>query len=711
MKKFFQLAVFVLLLLNGTVSKGQINFFSIYTTAPEEYCHGQYSNILYPSTHTLGPGTWRFEWYKLPGSCAGNNYGSVVGNGNDYYVGESGMYTCIAYEDIQGLTVNSMNFIVVRVLPSYPYFPYGPMFMPAPQYYGNANCVTSLQLCIPLTGNISQTQPSVVWYKDNVAQPGSTALTYTATSTGYYKYKILSSCSEGFSDSVLVTVGASPDITITPSSDTEICSNTTIPISVPYQAGLSYQWKRNGVTVAGATSNVYTTGSMGTYSCVISGSSCGSVESNSIYISHKYAPSASFSGLASTYLVNAPAATLSPFVPGGTFSGQGISGNTFSPSAAGVGTHTITYNITATNGCQNSYSRTTTVNSCPIPATPSTLSGPTTPCSNTTGKIYSCSAVSGATSYTWSVPASATIVSGQGTTSISVNFGSSFTSGTVSVAATNSCGTTGSPKTLAVYGLPATPTVINGQNPVCAGTSNVVYTIPLVTGATSYTWFAPTNGTIVSGQGTNQVTVSYNTSFTSGSLGVRSNNACGTSGLKSALIYSLPNTPGPITGPTSFCSYQQGVAYSISAVPGATTYEWQVPTGATVATGQGTTSITVNFGNKAGKLKVRAGNACGLSSFRLINLSKNCRIGNFETEKDISIYPNPSSGDFIVSIPYSPEQPVIIEIYDINGKLVIRQNASSSNELIQGDNLLPGIYSAVVSSAEYREIFKIVKTD
>lgn len=38
---------------------------------------------------------------------------------------------------------------------------------------------------------------------------------------------------------------------------------------------------------------------------------------------------------------------------GGTLSGPGISGTTFNPAIAGIGTHTITYNFTDVNGCSN----------------------------------------------------------------------------------------------------------------------------------------------------------------------------------------------------------------------------------------------------------------------------------------------------------------------------------------------------------------------
>ena len=62
-------------------------------------------------------------------------------------------------------------------------------------------------------------------------------------------------------------------------------------------------------------------------------------------------PDPSFSGLAASYCTTDGAVTLSPTgTTGGTFSGPGVSGNMFDPSAAGVGMHTITYSVTAQEG-------------------------------------------------------------------------------------------------------------------------------------------------------------------------------------------------------------------------------------------------------------------------------------------------------------------------------------------------------------------------
>lgn len=72
------------------------------------------------------------------------------------------------------------------------------------------------------------------------------------------------------------------------------------------------------------------------------------------------------------------------------------------------------------------------------PPRPKNFSGPSAVSSNQQGVPYSVTNTTEVTNYVWSVPAGAAVATGQGTNSITVNFGTS--SGNVSVTANNICG-------------------------------------------------------------------------------------------------------------------------------------------------------------------------------------------------------------------------------------------------------------------------------
>jgi hypothetical protein len=79
-------------------------------------------------------------------------------------------------------------------------------------------------------------------------------------------------------------------------------------------------------------------------------------------------PLVNFSGLSSAgYCVNTTSpVTLTGFPTGGTFTGPGISGNSFTPSTAGVGLHSIVYTYVDGNGCTNSQTQSVNVYALPV---------------------------------------------------------------------------------------------------------------------------------------------------------------------------------------------------------------------------------------------------------------------------------------------------------------------------------------------------------
>jgi len=164
------------------------------------------------------------------------------------------------------------------------------------------------------------------------------------------------------------------------------------------------------------------------------------------------------------------------------------------------------------------------------PAQPGAISGVTTVCSGTTNS-FSIQPVTGATSYVWTVPAGWTGSS----TGLTLTATANSTSGNITVAAVNACGT-GVAQTKAVTALtvPTTPTSISGPTGVCKNQTGVIYSTPLVANATSYTWTVPTGSTITAGQGTNTITVTFGTR--KGRVTVKANNGCGSSATRSINI-------------------------------------------------------------------------------------------------------------------------------------------------------------------------------
>jgi hypothetical protein len=121
------------------------------------------------------------------------------------------------------------------------------------------------------------------------------------------------------------------------------------------------------------------------------------------------------------------------------------------------------------------------------PPQPAPISGSSSVCDGATGLIYSIAPLSGSFTYNWTVPSEAFIIAGQGSTSITVNMGSS--SGNVSVVAGNACGS-GPGRTMAVtvHSNPV-PAPQVSATPVCEGGSVTLQGFP--SGMASYSWTGP----------------------------------------------------------------------------------------------------------------------------------------------------------------------------------------------------------------------------
>jgi len=278
--------------------------------------------------------------------------------------------------------------------------------------------------------------------------------------------------------------------------------------------------------------------------------------------------------------------------------------------------NTATYSSTTLNNGDRIYVETTSSATCPdpptarsntiemtvrpgIPETPGNISGDVAVCPATSGHVYSISDVTNATSYTWSVPSGWNIISGQGSTSITVTSGLYGQDGTISVTASNSCGT--SPAgTLAVTvnpGTPAVPGTINGSGTVCPNTAGLIYSIEDVTHATTYTWTVPTGWGITGGQGTNTITVTSGATGQNGNISVTAGNQCGISSARTLAVTvgTLSVIPTSITVTNNSTCFGTSKTLTVNGGSLGTGSEWHWYTALCGGTAAGTgPTISVN---------------------------------------------------------------------------------------------------------------------
>jgi hypothetical protein len=250
----------------------------------------------------------------------------------------------------------------------------------------------------------------------------------------------------------------------------------------------------------------------------------------------------------------------------------------------GQGTTSITVNytcsadgsiaVTAGNACGISPPSTLGVST--DLATPGSINGASslTSTGQMTGLIYSISPIPFATSYAWTIPAGATITSGQGTDSITVNCPTgSSTNGTIGVTQTSACGTSAQ-TTLALTTTFPAPGTISGNTIVCPN-STQTYSITPVTNATSYTWTLPSGVSFNSGQGTNSISANVGTG--SGNITVSQTSVCGTSGVSTLAINNAVST-FTFSPSTAIVGGTQ-VTFSPTSTFSGATYSWTFASG------------------------------------------------------------------------------------------------------------------------------------
>ncbi len=152
---------------------------------------------------------------------------------------------------------------------------------------------------------------------------------------------------------VSVTVKTTPTVAVTSQT---ICAGNAAILNA--SGASTYSWSSGATTPSVSVSPSSNT----TYTVTGTVNGCTNAKTTNVTVNPL--PNVSFALTTTLVCINDATVSLSGTPSGGTFAGNGVTGNVFNPAAAGAGTHTIIYSYSDANTCSNSDSKVMTVDLC-----------------------------------------------------------------------------------------------------------------------------------------------------------------------------------------------------------------------------------------------------------------------------------------------------------------------------------------------------------
>lgn len=529
------------------------------------------------------------------------------------------------------------------------------------------------------------------WKKDGIDITGAIKSIYYANATGSFKVVVTKNgvCVDS-SSAINILVNPRPVAKVMAGGPTTFCQGDSVVFTADTATGLSYQWKRNGIKITGATSFTYIAKTDGSYRVVVSNSYPCYDSSSAITVKVNPLPVATATPTGSTTFCNGDSLRINAnVVVGYTYqwrlNGVNIPKATKSYYYASVtGMYRVV--VTSTLGCTDSSAAV----SITVKQRPSAITIPS-------GSYSLCSADSliinanAGTGLTYQWKKNGLDIPGATNSYLVVK-----TTGSYTVTVTNSglCSEKSKAVIVTLYNSPEAHIAANGPTTFCYGSSVVLKGNSGY--AYTYQWYR--DGAPLSGKNDTLLTVNATGSYFF-------ETTLGPCKARSPVIGVDVTTPVAYLGnDTTLCSGQSIV---LDAGAGNTSYLW--------STGATTQSITVDSsgigtGTKTISVKVTLKGCDRYDTIKITFTACTGINGNIEAGK-VLIFPNPSNGIFSLEFnKLSGEYE--INIFDINGRIVNQHKVylygQKQNYLMDISTKPKGFYFLIISDGLQIKILKLL---
>jgi hypothetical protein len=492
--------------------------------------------------------------------------------------------------------------------------------------------------------------PTYQWKKDGSLLAGATSSTYsissvTTSDAGIYTVVATNSVGSVTSNSATLTVTppvTAPTVTTQPSAASVTAGNSvSFSVAVSGTSPFTYQWKKDGTSISGATSSTYSisstsTSAAGSYTVVVT-NSAGSATSNAATLTVAAAlvaptittqPSSSSvttGNAASFSVVASGTATLTyQWKKDGT-SISAATSSTYSISSTST-SDAGSYTVVVTNSAGSATSNAATLTVAAAVVAPTITTQPSVS-SVTAGSAASFTIVaSGTAPLTYQWKKDGTSISGATSSTYSISSTSTSDAGSYTVIVTNSAGSaTSNSATLTVAAAVVAPTITTqpSASSVTAGSAASFSVVASGTAPLTYQW--KKDGTSISAATSSTYSISSTSTSDAGSYTVVVTNSAGSATSNAATLTVAAAVVAPtITTQPNAVSVQAGGAASFSVSVSGTapfTYLWKKDGAAIAGATSSTFTINSTASSDAGSYSVVVTNSVGSASSSAVTLT------------------------------------------------------------------------------------------